>query len=231
MQRFEIDGQSERAFCNDMETLLRQGEGEKAPARLKALLAPYCSDFGPFPARCFALTQHDVEVNGWDDAIARIAELERGGKAPITAIGVDISWPGHRDLRPDAAGELNPDIETNFYSDSAFPFSTSDRAGLLAGYSGHASEWQGAFEDIDSAITLAGIGDLYGAIWRLKAKNVRWIDEDRASALGAMLTQVLLHLAVRDSAPTHALPRPMAILVGSNEEYPFFDAPVLAAMR
>lgn len=231
MHRFEIDGQSERGFRDEIEALLRQGEGERALARLKALLAPYCSDFGPFPARCLALTQNDVEVNGWDEAIARIAELERGGKAPITAIGVDISWPGHRDLRPDAAGTLDPDIETNFYSDSAWPFSTSDRAGLLAGYRGHASEWQGGFEDIDEAITLAGIGDLYGAIWRLKAKDARWIDEDRASALGAMLTQVLLHLAVRDSAPRHTFPRPMAILVGSNEEYPFFDAPAVAAVR
>lgn len=231
MQSFEIDGQSERAFRDGVEALLRQGEAEKALARLMPLLAPYCSDFGPFPARCLALTRRDVVVNGWDEAIARIAELERGGAARITAIGVDISWPGHRDSRPDAEGALDPDIETNFYTDSAWPFSTSDRAGLLAGYSGDASAWQGDFEDIDSAITVAGLGGLYGAIWRLKAKDARWIDEDRAAALAAMVVQTLLHLAVRDSAPLDALPRPMAILVGSNEDYPYFDAPVVPALR
>ena len=47
--------------------------------------------------------------------------------------------------------------------------------------------------------------------------------------LGASYIAVLVHLAVRETALRHGLPRPLAVLVGSNESYPFFDAPVIAA--
>src|SRR3546814_3744173 len=40
---------------------------------------------------------------------------------------------------------------------------------------------------------------------------------------------VLVHLAVRDTALERGLPRRLAVLVGSNESYPFFDAPVIPA--
>lgn len=229
MRNFDIDGQSEHDFREAIQTMLRHGEGEKALARLAALLAPYCTNAGPFPARCPSMSARDVEVLGWRAAIERIADLERKGCAPITALSIDISWPGHRDSRPDAQGRLDPDIETNFYTDSAWPFSTSDFAGLLKGYSSHHSKWQGAFEDLDEVVEVKGLGELYGAIWRLKNEDSQWPDKERAAALGAMFVQVLLHLAVRASAPLSAFRHPTAIIVGSNEEYPFFDAPVFAA--
>jgi hypothetical protein len=84
------------------------------------------------------------------------------------------------------------------------------------------------FEEIDDTISVKGVDDLYGALYKMDRKQAT-TDEQQAAVLGACYVAVLLHLNVRDFAPRNILPRPMAVIVGSNEDYPFFQAPVFTA--
>ena len=99
-------------------------------------------------------------------AVARLEELDAGNPGkPITALGIDLSWPGHTGIAPGADGKLAPHIETNYYSDlSTLAFSAADRPSVLSGYSTYGSEWQGAFLDLDSLISADGLEELYGAV-------------------------------------------------------------------
>jgi hypothetical protein len=46
--------------------------------------------------------------------------------------------------------------------------------------------------------------------------------------LAACTSAILLHLAVKRTIETQGVPKPLAVLVGSNEDFPFFDAPVMS---
>ena len=165
---------------------------------------------------------------GFSDLAAGIEAYDRQGKR-ITAIEISFSSPSHRRRVPDEHGYLDPHMETGFYCDDAdYPFSTLDRASLLHCYAPNRgkwlgnAKWQGAAEDVDDVITVTGIGDLYGAVFRL-TKSGSGADEQQGRVLGACYLAVLVHVAVRDCAALHALARPMAVIVGSNQDYPFFQ--------
>ena len=226
-----FDGPADaRAFCDEVEAMLRAGDAEAALGRVRGMLTTLAQGGSALAARCLAAGPERVTVAGWAGLAGRVAALDRPGK-PITAIGIDLSDPGaHSDTRPDAAGRMDPYIETNFYSDDAFPFSRSDRNALLDGYVGSGSKWQGSFVDIDNMITVQGLGDVYGPVYALEQAHARSSnggpDFDMA-VVGSSHIAVLVHLAVRNAVRRHGLPRPLAVLVGSNESYPYLDAPVI----
>jgi hypothetical protein len=221
-----IDELSDREFCSEIEVLLRVGKADEAAGRLKTLLTGFCGSGHPLPARFLTVHPRDLDLVGWRDLTGRVKECEQNGKT-ISAIEIDFSSPSHFAVSPDQNGHLNPCIETMFFCDDIWPFSTSDRAGLLAGYSQSGSEWQGNFEDIDNTISIEGIADLYGATFLLR--HAATTETRQARMLGACYVAVLVHLAIRDFAPRDVLPRPMAVIVGSNEDYPYFSAPAFAA--
>lgn len=227
-----IDGMVEDEFRHAIETLLREGNADQAAKWLKSRLQAVCGDGLPLPERFLAVSPADVTVTGWEDIPSRLKRLDAAG-SPVTAIGIDLSDPGHIGLAPDPSRLMPPHIETHFYTDEAWPFSRSDRAGLLKGYEGGAARWTGRFADVDDTIAIEGVDDLYGAVFalehRCRAPGNVTDTEDRAYMLGASYIAVLVHLAVRETALRQGLPRPLAVLVGSNEFYPFFDAPVIAA--
>lgn len=226
-----IDGMVEGEFRQAIETLLREGNAAHAAKWLKSRLEPVCGEGLPLPIRFLTVTPADVTVTGWRDVARRVERLDAPG-SPITAISIDISDPGHLGLGPDPSGLMAPHIETHFYTDESWPFSHCDRAGLLVGYEGASSRWAGHFAEVDDTIGIEGIEDLYGAVLLLEqicrrggtASDV----QHRAYMLGASYIAVLVHLAVRDMAMEQGLPRRLALFVGSNESYPFFDAPVVA---
>ena len=230
-----VGGLPEREFLMEIETLLRVGRAEDAANRLKTLLDGLCGPGCPLPTRFLTVGPKDVRLTGWNELPERIAEYDQRGKN-ITAIGIDFSSPRHCNRKPDENGLLDPHIETNFYTDGdGWPFSISDRAGLLECYQKSrpkwlgAPGWQGMFEEIDDTIAVEGIADLYGAAFRLQGTQDPTMNQRPAGVLGACYAAVLVHLAVRDFAPRNVLPRPMAVIVGSNEDYPFFNAPAFAA--
>lgn len=227
-----IDGMVEDEFRHAIETLLREGNADHAAKWLKSRLQAVCGDGLPLPERFLTVDPADVTVTGWEDIASRLERLDAAG-FPVTAIGIDFSDPGHIGLAPDPSGLMPPHIETHFYTDEAWAFSRCDRAGLLMGYEGGTARWAGSFADVDDTIAIEGLDDLYGAVFALehrrRAPGNITDTEHRAYMLGASYIAVLVHLAVRDTALRHGLPRPLAVLVGSNESYPFFDAPVMAA--
>ena len=221
-----IDGLSDRDFCKEIEDLLRRDEADAAADRLKSLLGAVCGPDRPLPSRFLTVDPKSIELIGWLNLPASITNYDRGD-SKISAIGIDLSWLGHIGREPNDDGLLDPVVETNFYTDDMWPFSTSDRAGLLSGYDQYSCAWQGGFEEIDGTVQINGISDLYGAVYLLK--GITEPGSQTARVLGACYIVVLIYLALRDSAPRDVLPRPMAVILGSNEDYPYFNAPVFAA--
>lgn len=229
-----IDGMEECAFRQSIEDMLRSGEADAAARRIKALLPAVAGEERPLPARILKISARDITVVGWNALAARIEELDRPG-FPITAIGVDIADSRQSRAVPDAAGYLPPYIETTYFSDNAFPFSESTRAQLVEGYGQGPCVWQGAFEGIDDTISIADIDDIHGALFALQLKcqgddaGSASEDERQAWLFGSAYLAVLIHQAVRNMALRGGLPRTLAVIVGSNDSYPGFDAPVIAA--
>lgn len=227
-----IDGQREDDFRQSIETMLRQGDADLAAARLQPLLEPLCGEGLPLPARFATVSASDLAVTGWDAVLARIADFDAAGTV-ITAVGADLSAPVHFGIAPDDQGLLDPIVETNFYTDAAWAFSQCDRDALLGGYTAYGCEWQGGFEHIDDCLRVTGVADLYGAVVALE-ERVRGAgpaseDERSAHLLASSLFAVLFHQALRDTVPDALAARNTAVVVGSNESFPFFDAPAVAA--
>lgn len=234
MIRVSIDGLEEPEFRWQVETLLRVGKADEAFARLKTLLPELCGDKHPLPDHFLTANPAQITLEGWNDLSLRIKEYDQPGK-DITAIGIDFSSPSHFGEKASDGGFLDPHLETNFYSDQCCPFSTADRTRLLEYYNPNKSrwlggpKWGGCFEEIDDTLSVKGLGELYGAV-SLCSKLPNPTDADKqAKVVGACFVAVLLHLAVRNSIAEKRLPRPMAVIVGSNDDYPFFNAVVSTA--
>ena len=223
-----IDGMEEHAFRRSIEIMLRNGRADEAVEQLRKLL-PECAGEGKtLPARLLELSPEQINLGGWDRLTARVEEYSRP-TIPITAIG--IGDPEDLGLEPDAKGNLKPPLATSYYPDATFPFSETDRADLLEGYSSFGCEWQGDHDRIDDTLSIEGIDDLYGAIIRLENEVAASERPDpeliRAGAIGACYLGVMVWQAARRAVIELGLPRPMAILLVNSDAYPFFDAPVM----
>lgn len=215
------------AFLKELEGVMRSGEPEIALERARTRLSAISGANPRLGELAMETDFHDVTLKGWHELGARLEEVDRLDE-PVTALGIDLSWPGHAGTKPDALGKLAPSIETNYYADlSTLAFSAADRPSLLSGYSTYGSEWQGAFLDLDSLISVDGLDELYGAV-QVANKDAGKDDAGGdAHALSAAIAAILLHLAVKHTIEQRGLPRKLAVLVGSNEDYPYFDAPVV----
>lgn len=227
-----VAGLEEREFLRAIEDQLREGNADSAAATLRSLLPDVAGDGLPLPAGFLSVTPDDVVIDGWEMFADRMTVHDRP-KRPISAISIDISWPGHLGIEPDERGRLDPIIETSYFSDASFPFSKCDREGILQGYRNGTSAWHGEFEEIDDTIEVRGIETLYGALVSLELLITRTNDatdhQRLAYMIGSAYIAVLVHQAVRDVALLKGLPRPLAVFVGSNEAYPCFEAPVISA--
>lgn len=223
------DGLSEEEFRRSIEARLRENRPDEAIKRLRRLLAADAGPGGVLPARFLSVDSSDLQLHGWNDLATRIRAYDEPGR-PITAISIAFGWPGENPPQPDERGHLRPLIEVEYFNDSAFPFSESDRENLLEGYSYYGCTWAGEGKATDTTLQLEGIDDLHGALAQLEARllamDVPDEDEIRAGSLGACLLSVLLFQAVSDRIAADGLPRPICVMAGSNGVYPYFDAPV-----
>lgn len=223
------DGLSEEEFRRSIEARLRENRPEEAVKRLRRLLANNAGPGRILPEGFMTVQSADLILHGWDELPNRLRAHDEPGR-PITAISIAFGWPGENPPRPDERGHLRPLIEVEYFNDSAYPFSDSDRANLLEGYSYYGCTWAGEGKATDTTLKLGGIDDLHGALAlleaRLLAMEVPDEAEIRAGSLGACLLSVLLFEAVRDRLATEPLPRPVCVMAGSNGVYPYFDAPV-----
>ncbi len=220
--------QQVREILFTMEALLREGDADEAALRLELAIEALEELGHPIAGLCHETPLNRVDVKGWEALHQRVQELNQNG-APITAVGIDISVHGDAVVRAD--GAIEPFLETNFYSDAAFDFTNGTRVDLIEGYSGSASAWQGCFVEIDSIVSIAGLGRLNAELRRLEAEcrtgeHTDALDHD-ALWVGSAFLAVRVHQAMRECIIEWGLPFPMTVLVGSNESYPFFDAPVI----
>lgn len=227
-----IEGTEQSEFLKTIESLLRNGQADDAAAQAKAKLSAFAGEGNILPARFLDIAPQDVTIAGWASLTEKFAEYDRPDH-PITAIGIEFANPEESGLRPDDKGNLAPPVETNFYSDSAYPFSACDIESLLDGYSAYGAEWQGSAEQVDDTLSIEGISDLYGAVLELRSEDSSGLpatpEELEAFAVGSCYIAVLVHQAVKHAIESGGLPRPLAVFVGNNECFPFFDAPVVAA--
>ena len=217
-----------RQFCDDVQQDLRDGRVTDAAERVAFALG-VLEEYGhPIVSLCRTYPADRIHVHGWEDIAGRLNALDRPNQ-PVTAISIDLSC--HGDISEDSDEAIAPYLETNFFSDSAFPFSTSDRAALCAGYNGSSSEWQCKFEDIDSTITVSGIGQLSFAIDELERQHLIENSGDAVGSDAAVVAlayrAVVVHQAINAMVDNYGLPRPLTIIVGSNESYPFFNALII----
>jgi hypothetical protein len=211
-----------------IEELLRDGEADLAAERLEVGLEALEELGHPIAGYCRAVPVDHIELLGWDLLAERLAALDQSG-VPITAIGIDLSC--HGENLADANGHFEPYLETNFYSDHSFPFSAATRYELIDSYTTSSCPWQGAFVDIDGTITTRGLDELNAVVNELEhacrtGHTDNGMDHDAMLIASAFLA-VRLHQAVKAKIAADGLPRPLTVLVGSNESFPFFDAPVV----
>src|SRR5690606_11412500 len=127
------------AFLKELEGLMRSGEPEIAIKRARSRLAAVPDANPRLVTLAMETDFHDIVLKGWHELGARLEEVDKAGE-PVTAIGIDFSWPGHTGSKPNPLGKLAPNIETNYYADlSTLAFSAADRPALLSGYSTYGS--------------------------------------------------------------------------------------------
>ncbi len=220
-----------RDFDMQIQNLLRNGRAEEAAAILETALGELGANRHPVAELCGACPVAAVKIVGWDALAVRIAELDTPD-APITGLGIGIGMPGLGEREPVSSESPEPRLETSFYHDGAFPLATSDRPSLVEGYGPHGAGWQGCLADIDTLLGIQGLGVLYGLVRPLVASVAANHEPDPLDAdamrLGAAFIAVRLHQAVARAVRLHGLPRPLAVIVGSSESYPFYDAPVFS---
>ena len=219
-----------RQVRDALEILLRDGEAEEVIARLEAALDALDEHGHPIAEVCRAVTLDSIDIIGWQRLTLRISELDACGPR-ITAIGINISCQGNGFI--DEGGEANPYLETAFFSDNAFGFSAASRAALLTGYGEYGNEWQDAFVEIDETLSIAGLSELQTAVFKLESAFRHGLCDNGADHdalfIGSAWLATRIHQAVREAVISRRLPRPLTVLVGSNESSPFFDAPVITA--
>lgn len=170
----------------------------------------------PTAELCLKLSKDDVKVTGWEEVWASIAKLDEA--RPITAVGADLS--GHVDGDSDERGEANPGIETSYYDESSFPFSTVSHGQILEEIDEkHGSSWQGCFTDTDYSLQARGLGGLYSAREALRERTRMRQDDvhPEDETLSTHFIVLHFHRAIARDVRAKGLPRPMPIIVGEHD--------------
>lgn len=229
MNAIVIDGLNEDDFRRSIENRLREGRPEAAIERLRRLLVPYAGPERILPERFLAVEAADLKLQGWNGLEGALHERDRPGQ-PVTALSIAFGRQAEDQPEPDVEASARPHIETSYFTDEAFPFSQCGRDDLLEGYSIYGCNWAGDAEATDTALSLEGIDDLYGALAELEASLLASAEPEedsiRAGSLASCLLSALLFQAVKEQIGRDGLPRPICVMAGSNDVYPYFDAPV-----
>jgi hypothetical protein len=214
-----------REFNGRMRNLLCAGQAEKAADEVQGMLDLIDGGTHPIAFRSREAANNGPTIVGWH----HLRRLD----ASISAISFDLSWPGHYNFAPAPDAGRDPVIETSFYTDGAggVAFSTCNRETLAALCQSFTPAWQGEFDDVASGYGITGLSQLNGAVWNLtrpgREKEQPLSPSDRdAGQLGQVSIAICVYQAVNRAVRLYGLPRPLAVLLGSNEAEPLFHAPI-----
>ena len=199
-----------------VESLLRSALREPAFGDLDALLRSWMDEHpGPLTALCRDVGP--VSITGWDALDADIAALAAKGTL-CSAVGIDVT--GHYE------GD-GPQFEVSLYSDTPFPFSTSDRRTILAACESYGTVWQGAFEDIVHALRCSGLEALHGGVADHPQRH--WFggsdmpDDFPDYFIGVWFLYLRINEALAAAVEEGRLPYPMPLLVSEHDFGPWFE--------
>lgn len=221
------DEDKERAFREKLQGLMREGKADLALAAVEATFAELGDH--ALSRQALSVKPDDVRITGWDKIAKTADSLDAHGPA-ITAVSIDFSLPSLEE-DPDADKCLAPVLKTLYYCDEAYSFSASDRATLNTGYNRAGARWYGQDEHMDHETRVTGLEPVYGVYHAMFPHMTRGELTDLADydipRLAAMRAAILLHLAIARTVEEEGLPRAMTVLCGSEEDYPYFDAPII----
>lgn len=223
------------AFLGDVEALLRRGQPDVAAGILESQLGDLADEGSELAKLCLKVPVSAIRLVGWEQLADKMKKLDRPGR-PISALSIDVSAPFEMPVLSDKHGNFyEPDLDTVFYSDAMFPFSTASREAMLDSYSDSGAPWSGQFENVDATISVRGLGGIYGEVL-LAQKRCRTDDHSDAreqdeTALASAFIAVRLHQAIKSTAEGRGLPRPITLMVGNNESFPYYDAAVVTRLE
>lgn len=224
------DAEELERFMGDVQALMRRGQPDVAASIVEAQLAELADEGHELAKECGRLPLDAVRLMGWEKLTANLTVRENKTR-PITAMSIDLSGPLENAATGDGDEVREPTLETIYYSDNPFKFSEATRDSLIETYGKRAGQWHGSFEDIGGELSVRGLGRVYGSAIALAARCKAGECDNPADHDAATLAQafvsVRLHQLMKAVIEGRGLPRPMTVLVGSNEAYPHFDAPVM----
>jgi len=219
LQIIFLEPEGERAWIEEMHSLLSEGRAAEADARLASDLAGFD---GKLARLCKASSAAEVALEGWDDLLPILAEWEG---PPITAITLGLTNPP--DLVFEAGQTHDPDLLLGLYSDEAFPFSGIGNADLLAECAKDHPAWVGAEEDVEFYCTLSGLAELNTAL--INWKHRRFLRDGRDGvegrapggyvefALASWFLATRFLQAVERAIAAHGLPQGCRLIAGTVE--------------
>lgn len=202
---------------HQVESLLRGALREPVPGELDALLLSWIDEHpGPLTAICRHLGA--VSVTGWDALDADIAALAARGTL-CSAIGIELSDRHEGD---------GPTFKVSLYSDRSFPFSTSDRAAILAVTENDEAAWQDTAEADGSWLICSGLEELCGEVTnhpdRLWSGDGAMPESYPDYFIGVWYLYLRVNQSLGVALDDRCLPYPMPVLVSGRYFGLPFDA-------
>lgn len=216
-------------FLGNVESLMRQGQPDVAATLITAQLMELNDGRHDIGKLAQATPVGSVRLIGWETLDQTFKKIDRPDQ-PVTAMSIDISAPLVLPAPNEETGNFRePDLETLYFTDSAFAFNRAGREEINHGYGRKAGVWRSAFEEAGAEVQVRGLGGIYGEVLAYERRREQGELTEPADCdalvLGHAFVAVRLHQAIRAVIEGRGLPRAITVLVGSNESYPFFDAP------
>lgn len=223
------DNKGRAAFLRSLERMLMQGRGEDAlSTAMQWRRHPAVDDSFVLPdpwqviesARIRGYSPSDQGIRG-----ERFLPFIDNNPA-ATAISFDLSSPFHFGLQPDENGVMDPVIETLCFDDGPYPFSKTTREAIdndCVAF-GRSTPWQGEQADGSASLSIENFGSLYGA--RCRLPEARTPEQEDLFALESAIAAISFYLVVKKTILECGAPRPLTFLIGSHDDYPFFNGVV-----
>lgn len=224
LQTAWYDAEIEASYLRTVEAMVHSGDLDIAAEKILGDLDEIDT---PVADMCRALSEHGVELSGWEEIGDNIAQFEG---EQITAVHIVMS--NETDLVfEDKSLTHDPMVEIAFYCDEICPFSGLSPDELLKESLRENPEWFGQSEDIEVYLEANGLGPLNTALLRHKRQyyfrdaphtldTAQGLPSDIVPLayiefrLAAMYRAILFHQAVRDLLDGYGLYGQIPVIVG-----------------